>query len=480
MKWLFVALLLSAWCTVRTEAITPHVPDTAAPAALPAGGAQQVVRDGYARAGDARALTYERSAQPCVLADRAGDGAAANGGCWIAESGQRRADIREWGADPRGLRSSALAFAAIARLPGALLVTFPPGRFRLPCSAAARGFVFGGDVSFAGAGRDRTVIALDPGCRLVGDHALFRWDGRSHIRISGLTLDLATPRPPAEGLFAALDFRAYAASAHDISVRNVAIIGGVTGSFLLSFGAAGGHMLSDLVVTRSRFVLAAPAHTQNQCLGLSTVNGSGHITDFAITRDVCINAGMQIDGDHGTVANNDIAGFAFGTGIFFAFSTGARASCHDVSATGNFIHDSPVGLDVNNTAAGGMEVTCPHSKIRHNVLHDLGGAGIVNFGNDTLIEDNVAYDNGRNGNRGAGGIGDQAGFFLNVSAAAEARNARVTLRGNVAYDDRAGTQRYGYVDNAMVRGPITLSRNRFSGATAGVRINSLPGVVHIR
>jgi hypothetical protein len=479
-----ILVLAAPACAPSALGAPRQVSNNAALATAAVAPSGPIVRLGYAVSGDAPPLTFAHDPRACDLGAGRGDGgaevAAADGGCWKATFDAGRADIREWGADPRGSSSSAPAFAAIARLPQALTVTLPAGRFRMPCEAAAAGLTMSGDISLVGASRDGSVIALDPGCQLVGGQSLFRWDRRSGVTVSGLTIDLGRPAAPRSGLFAALDFKAYAGNSQNLAVTDVAIVNGASQSFLLSFGAAGGHAMSHVSVTGSRFALAAAAHTQNQCLGLTTVNGSGRITDFTITHDVCVNSGMQIDGDHGTVSNNDISGFAFGTGIFFAFSTSPQATCHDVTATGNAIHDSPAGVDINNTAAGGMEITCPHSVISRNVLHDLGGAGIVNFGDDMLIENNTAYDNGKNGGHGAGGIGDQAGFFLNVSPAAQARNARVVLRGNVAYDDRAGTQRYGYIDNAVVEGPVSLEGNRMSGPVQGVKTNAAPGHVSVR
>jgi hypothetical protein len=139
------------------------------------------------------------------------------------------------------------------------------------------------------------------------------------------------------------------------------------------------------------------------------------------------------------------------------------------------MHDSPVGLDVNNTPAGGLENNCYRSLVVGNLAYNLGGPGFLNYGSDSVYEGNTAFDNGKNGTAGGTRLGDPSGFFSNESLIATPllKSERVTFIGNVAFDSGAGTQLYGFYEKSSPSNiSTTLRGNSFTGTTLAISSNS--------
>jgi hypothetical protein len=97
--------------------VIPHVANLSALELASSTNISQIIRDGYAIAGDSGApITYSYSAISCPLNGGAGDNGwqvqASNGGCWVAELPTSGADIRIWGA-VTGAGSDAAVLAAV-------------------------------------------------------------------------------------------------------------------------------------------------------------------------------------------------------------------------------------------------------------------------------------------------------------------------------------------------------------------------------
>ena len=345
---------------------------------------------------------------------------------------------------------------------------FPPGTYRLSCD---HHYLAAAPISLLGSARDATTIRYDRGC--VGTEDLFRWDGQSNVKVEHLTIDLNYPAA-APAIYSVLASRAFSRPTKGFTVNDVAIVNGTSPVWLISVSPNGSNTFSDPVITNNHLSLASAGTNQNQCLALGVWWGStpeARITGAVVKNNVCVNTGMQIDGSNGLVEDNDISGFAFGTGIFMVFDDGSHVSKtvpttdHDNVIAYNIVHDSPPGLDVNQSPAGGIENNCYRCLIIGNVMHHLGGEGIRNFGERATIIGNVAYDNGKGGAAGA----LPAGFYIRASSLGKPYLSKsVFMSGNVAYDDGARTQWYGYADDANIDGPVTLRANRFDGTTRAI------------
>ena len=373
--------------------------------------------------------------------------------------------VTQFGAEPGGIADNAAAFAAIFADTNSDAIYFPPGTYRLSCghyyNAASA-------ISLYGAGQRHTTIKFDTGCLFSGNKpsnpgtSPFTWRGKSGVQLRGLTIDLSVPIVASGTQFPILFDAEAGETVAGIILDHVSVINGTAPTLLVAVVAHGGT-LRNPAITNSLFSLATAARSQNQSITLYTYNAYGTITGAVIANNVSVNTGIGIDGSNGVVSGNDISRFEYGTGIFTAYNIGVSVvSDHDNTIADNIIHDSPAGLDVDKTPAGGMENSCVHCMIRGNIAHHLGGPGFLNYGNDATFVENTAYDNGKTG-KAAGGAGFTAGFFLSAStSASHAAGEDVTFIRNTAYDDGPGTQLYGYVANNPA--VATLRSNQFKGA----------------
>jgi hypothetical protein len=475
---------IAAIATGTSGVALPHAANNAALQALAHTAYPVVIRDGFAAKGDAPPIMYIPSASACSLGSGAGDGGSqvptSDGGCWLAVFPNATADLREWGASTSGTAATLTALTKVAALPAALRVVVPVGTFAIgnPSASNCPQLNFTSATSLVGASPTASILQLPAGCTLTGD--VFEWNGVNGD-IENLTIDENTPA--VGSLAAVVSFRAYAGNVTSAIARNLTIINGSSEEFQISAAACNnpctggggltGHTMTGLVIAGNHVAMTA-ATSQNQCIGLTTVGQTGIITKFQVTDNVCVGSAFQIDGDNGVVSGNDISGFKFGGGIFTVFGTGQSGltSDHDNTIIGNNVHDTTTGVDANNAAHMGYEMTCVHCTITGNQAHNLGGAGFVNYGDYATFTGNVAYDNGANGSGGAGGIGDEAGFTLNYSGTAThgANLGTVMGAGNVAFDDGAGTQLYGLLAGSNGTGNTVrvVAGSTYSGVTQAI------------
>jgi hypothetical protein len=144
-----------------------------------------------------------------------------------------------------------------------------------------------------------------------------------------------------------LQFHAYDGDAANLTVRKIAIVNGNTNSLQIAVAATGGYTYSGVVIDGNDLHMT-PGRSQNQCVALTTVNGTGKIPSAKITANRCVGSGIQADGNGAYVATNTVSGYQFGTGIFLAFNFGKRvrsATWRDGVVT--LIHDhAPNALPV--------------------------------------------------------------------------------------------------------------------------------------
>ena len=287
---------------------------------------------------------------------------------------------------PGTAQQNAAALTRFFATPGTATLEIPSGTYLLPCGTY---FAASGSLSIAGAGADRSVLKLERACPLSS--ALMSWISKSNVHLSGFKVDLNNSYSSSrQGI---LQFHAYDGDAHDLRIDHVAIVNGNTNSLQIVAAAASGFTYSGVVIDSNTLEMT-PGPSQDQCIALTTVNGSGKIPSAQITNNVCRGSGIQVDGDAPVVANNDVSNFRFGTGIFLAFvSSGKIAAArwsHGLAtleyadrglsfARGQTIHvwgASPRGYNGTFTVAGAspgrVSVTLPTNPGAY-----LGGAFIA-------------------------------------------------------------------------------------------------------
>lgn len=314
-----LACIAAAGCASVSGAPV-HVANNAALKNLPS-TARAAVREAYYTAGDAPAQPYIASDKPCSLNSGRGDGGrevrSGDGKCWLIRP-QNAYDIRQWGLSSR--QNSEVNGAALQNIlsdRGSHEFFIPEGVFNLPCRSHYRA---ASSISLRGAGAGRSVLRLERACPQL-DHPIMEWTSKSGVRISGWTLDLNDSR--FTSLQSVLLFQAYAGDSTGLQIDHVAVINSNTLSLLIGVAAAGGFTYSKVVIDNN-YLRMSPGQSQNQCIALSTVNGLGYIPDAKITNNSCIGSGIQADGAGTLIAGNDVSGYAFGTGIFTAFTSGSK------------------------------------------------------------------------------------------------------------------------------------------------------------
>lgn len=372
--------------------------------------------------------------------------------------------VSDFGAVGNGVTYDDAALTAAFAKPNSPTIRVPAGVYRLPCGVY---YTASSSVSFIGEGKGKSVFKFDAGCTVTND--IFAWDARSDVMIRDITIDVNTPAVPSVPHNVVVVY-AYSGSVNSFVLHNTEILNAVDKFFMVGVAAAGGNTLSNFVAS-DNLITATAGLLQNQCIGMTTVNGSGNIDGFQVINNRCVGSGIQIDGKNGVVSGNDISAFKFGTGIFLAFDNPivSPPTCSSVVVSNNVIHDSTTGVDSNNTAFGGIENSCVKSTLANNIIHSLGGAGIFNFASDTLITGNVIWDTGKNGSGGAGGVSDQSGIVVSYSAplGAPYDAANVTVVGNKVWDPGTGWPKYGMY-TFQPGTPVVSRSNDFRGSVQAI------------
>jgi hypothetical protein len=200
---------------------------------------------------------------------------------------------------------------------------------------------------------------------------------------------------------------------------------------------------------------ATAVNTQNQCvLGTqSLANSSGHIS-----RNYCVNTGIEYDGFQTEILSNVVANWRFGGGI----TLGPFSGSYQNVVAGNQTYGS-TGTDVNNTSPNGLEIWSFNSVVSHNTAYNNSGSGIVVGGANDSVVGNVAYDNGQNASSTTG----RAGIYIqSVGSNAWQTCAYCGVSGNSVFNTNgaSGPQTYGLEINANVVGASVYSNNIQAGA----------------
>ena len=182
--------------TSVTPLARAHVANATALRALASTANVIVIRDGFAKAGDAQQLPYLPSSSPCPISG--GDGGSqiptSDGKCWLAVFPEGRVDVREFGATGNGSTNDTAAVVAarnfVATNTALYYLYFSPGKYEisyLPLQVA--GFRLRGAghnlVTLQRLAGSANSVLIDPGFSAQGNSA----PAVNSVSIEGVTLD---------------------------------------------------------------------------------------------------------------------------------------------------------------------------------------------------------------------------------------------------------------------------------------------------
>lgn len=369
---------------------------------------------------------------------------------------------QSFGAVGDGSTDNTAAFTAIFGVTSATEVYFPCGTYKI---AGAISLSTSHPLALIGQNKSCVTVNFGAATQLAAN--AFSWVGGTFGEVAGITFDLGNMVAPA----ALKDFIA-AGNAVTFNVHDIRIINAP--ALLLIVQAATNS--PAFWIERNDIEMTAGATTQNQCINVSSTSGSG-TTFGVINGNKCVNSGMLVDGSNISITNNDVSGYKFGGGIVVAADA---TYSFKINISGNSLHDSGTGADVNSTFPNGIESWASRSTISHNRLWNNASCGVSLGGQYVNVSGNIAWDNGTRTD-----AHPQAGFCTEATSATF--NASHSYFGdNLSFDDGANTQQYGYFDTlAANTSDITFGLNRFSGTLGSMSIlgtnyiyASSPDVVH--
>ncbi|WP_266158510.1 glycosyl hydrolase family 28-related protein [Dyella silvatica] len=207
------------------------------------------------------------------------------------------------------------------------------------------------------------------------------------------------------------------------------------------------------------FYMPVPTSAYNQAINISVAAGS--VGSHFITRNTMIGTGLFSNGGLGCIDGNYVAGYAFGAGLAF----GPLANCTQNRITNN-VCTGGIGEDVNNTYPSGIECWSAYSIITGNMCSANSGNGITVGDLNTVVSNNICFNNGQS----AGALG--AGIKMFSIPGYNASDC--VVNGNICFDNQSSkTQSYGYVE-AVVGGDgimgNTIVDNNFNNNMVGTML----------
>jgi hypothetical protein len=169
----------------------------------------------------------------------------------------------------------------------------------------------------------------------------------------------------------------------------------------------------------------------SHCILVTPYTGAGH--DGVIRGNVAINGNIRMAGYSSSVLDNRVEGCMYGAGIV----TVRAPDSYAVTVARNICHGAR-GRDQSGCWVAGIETWAKDSVIADNVCFDNEGGGIKVVGFQNVVSGNHCYNNGRFG------IGALWGGNLSDSA------SRSTFEHNVCFEDGTSNfrQTFGYKANS--------------------------------
>jgi parallel beta-helix repeat protein len=171
----------------------------------------------------------------------------------------------------------------------------------------------------------------------------------------------------------------------------------------------------------------------NECILLSE-SGFGTSSYGWIENNRFVNSGLLLQGSYLNIIANNITDWRYGAGI----GIGQTATSFFNSIIGNHCESGYTGLDSDGFTVKGMEIWGGYNKVIGNTCRSNSGSGIYLGGANSVLQNNICFDNGTYTADVSAGI--TLGYF---DATYNASNSVVS--GNVCFDNQAGsgTQDYG-------------------------------------
>ena len=222
----------------------------------------------------------------------------------------------------------------------------------------------------------------------------------------------------------------------------------------LAFNSVQNGSIVDNVIARDGISNSIPNQAINVSSSFSTSN------KIVVSRNKIKNSGSVIDAANSEISFNRFDTNGYGAAIATAVDP---PNSFDDSIIGNELSGG-TGIDADSTAVLGIENGALRARIKGNIIHDNAGAGISNFGADSIISGNRIYDNGQL----TSGPSKNSFGIINASDGTHVPS-RTTITGNRIFDTRgaAGTQEYGYGENSAAIDGVTVAGNDLSGNKLG-------------
>jgi hypothetical protein len=169
----------------------------------------------------------------------------------------------------------------------------------------------------------------------------------------------------------------------------------------------------------------------SHCILVTPYTGAGH--DGVIRGNVVINGNIRMSGYSSSVLDNRVEGCRYGAGIV----TSRAPDSYDITVARNTCHGAR-GRDQSGCWVAGIETWARNSVIADNICFDNEGGGIKVVGFQNVVSGNRCYNNGRFG------IGALWSGNLSESASGS------TFERNVCFEDGTSNfrQTYGYKANS--------------------------------
>lgn len=319
--------------------------------------------------------------------------------------------VEDFGADPTGATDSTAAIQAAINS-GAGRITFGPGVFMIG-AAGLRGV---SNQAWTGAGRGVTILrqAVPP----TKDPVFIQQ--KTNFDIRGIWFDGNGMLTAGVGNFPSLLPSLHISECTNFNVSDCKFTG------FYNMGPFANES-QDFTVLNNIVDRGGFENFINHGIGVS-----GAAMRFKIEGNNCFFCQISVNGLIGWIRGNQVTRWGFSAGI----NTQALASCGKLIITDNICYNPRQGPDISPYDVGGIENWGADSIIANNICYENFGNGIDNGGRRCLITGNHTFNN-RNG-----GI-----FLLGQDATFNASDSMVI--GNHMYETREGGFRYqiaGYIE----------------------------------
>lgn len=329
-------------------------------------------------------------------------------------------------------------------------VLVPPGTYMIN----ATGLTHKSGVSIVGSYATLRMLAV----AIAPNFVMLVGAACTRFAITGLVFDFgsATLSNPTGG---SVSLIGWSASTY-FNVRNCWFLGLGLGS---ATGAGASGSIGILTTSGNNFSVTdnyfENLTTRNTYIQAAVFSPAGGIaTDWEFSNNRLKGCGLTGNGTRVRICDNVVNGARYGGGL----TGGGTASDLFATIRGNIVVNS-TGTDANGFAVDGIQSYWPDSVIADNICYNNGGAGIDNGGQNTIVSGNICIGNGT----ATTGV---AGIASNYAGAAGYQNASgSTYSHNICFDPlgAGGTQAYGYGDGSSSLTGIRLLNNNFSGNKTG-------------